>query len=222
MAHSETTQAEQSTAVEQSRAARWWTPDRLRLAGVAAIIGGLVFPILNGIEDVFYPQITEATGTLGFAVYFAIVTTAALCLLVGVIGLYAYARRSYGYLGIGGTIIASIGFACIAIAGVVIIVTNAPGQGSPGQLFGAIGYLSTFLSAAIVGIALWRAHVGLRIAAGLLVLSFLVFVAELMVWEPILFYYPFGVGWVLIGYTLWSHSQSTETIGADANIESAT
>lgn len=56
-------------------------PDRLRLAGIAAITGGLVFPILNGIEDVFYPQITEATVTLGFAVYSGEGGTAILAVL---------------------------------------------------------------------------------------------------------------------------------------------
>lgn len=199
-------EAENSAARDRLTAGQWWTPDRLRFAGLTAIIGGLIFPILNGIEDVFYPQITEATGTMAFVVYFAIVTVAAACLFVGVLGLYAYARSEYGYLGTGGTIIAAIGFALIAIAGVVIILTNESGQGSLGQLFGAIGYLSAFLSAALLGIALWRADVDLRAAAGLLVLSFLVFVAELAVWEPVFFYYPFGVGWAIIGYFLWSQS----------------
>jgi hypothetical protein len=183
------------------------TPKQVRFTGLTAVLGGLIFPILNGIEDVFYPQITDATGTTAFVVYYLVVTAAAVCLLGGLVGLYAYARREFGYFGIGGTVLAGVGYASIAVAGIVIILTNESGQGSTGQLFGAIGYLSTFFSAAILGIALWRADVELRLSGGLFVLSFLVFAGELAVWDPVLFYYPFGIGWILVGHELWSASK---------------
>ena len=72
-----------------------WTPKRLRLAGLAAMLGGALsaaYPVGEFLFE-FGPQ-----GTPGYETYLLFITplpVLLVLLLVGVLGLYAYAKDTY-------------------------------------------------------------------------------------------------------------------------------
>lgn len=194
------------------------TSHRLHLAGLAAIVGGIMVPTGIAIEDIVYPAIVEMTGTVPYTLYFILSTIGALALMLGTIGLHIHQRESYGRLGAIGALVTGVGFASIAIATILMALTVDIGTV---RIFGTLGFLGTPLGVSVLGIACWRAGDIPRLAAGLFVLGLPAFIGELALYETtialtgvplssLLFVIPFGLPWIIVGYRLRSQPAETD------------
>lgn len=181
----------------------------ITLAGIAAIAGGVLFPLMLSLEDIFYQGITEMPGTAAYTAYFAVMTVMALCLLAGVIALHSRVGEHTGHLERAGALLTATGLLSITTATILMAATL---EGIAG-VFGVIGFLSAPLGMTILGIALWRSRASSRAIGGLLALAFPLLVLELLTLEPVfaatgyylstlIFTVPFGIAWILVGRSL--------------------
>lgn len=189
-----------------------WNSRQLHIAGLLAMLGGVIVPSAIAVEDIIYPAIADMAGTLPYTLYFVIWTFGALALVIGAAGLHIYERESYGRLGLLGAVVTGAGFASIAVATTLILLgTNVETV----RIFGTLGFVGTPVGVSILGIACWRSGKIPRVAAGLFVLGLPAFIGELALYEPtialtgvplssLLFVVPFGIPWIIVGYQLWS------------------
>jgi hypothetical protein len=130
---------------------------------------------------------------------------AVLFLAVGVAGLVIRARNAgrFGRLGSIGLIASGVGVAVLIISSLVQAVFFGgdfplmPYFVIPGGLAVVVGFL-------LLGIAILRARVLPRWAAVLLVVGSLAMLGCNDQNAQVLMAIPFGVGWVVVGYVLWS------------------
>lgn len=197
-----------------------WTPRRLHLAGLAAIVGGIGYPLAVATENLIYPEVVEMTGSVPYTLFFVLSAISAIGLLIGTAGLHAHQRELYGRLGLVGAAITGIGFASLAIATLLMALTADLGLV---MVFGSIGFLGTPLGVSVLGIACWRAGDLSRLASGLFVLGLPALVLDLALYEAtialtglplstLLYVVPFGIPWVLVGYRLRSRPTETSVV----------
>ena len=180
----------------------------IRWGGPAAVLGGVVFllanilPVTNGMH--------EALWGAGFAL-----------VLVGITGVYLHLRRS-GRIGLSGT----VGFYMYVIAFVVPTILSLGGLlnlwgarwTDPG---GGVQELTTLLGSALFGVAILRAGVGpLKGGAWLLIAGVITEVGAIAAmvvsgftlgqWVWTVPTVVFVLGWVWLGYGLWSASGASD------------
>lgn len=181
----------------------------IRWSGLAAILGGGLWMAgvvliasrprgCIGAECAFRPM--REGGPLDAALFLL----AVLFLGVGVAGLVIRARKAgrFGQVGMIGLVAGAVGVAVLIISNLVQAVFFGgdfplmPYFVIPGGLAMVAGFL-------LVGLAILRARVLPRWAAGLLIAGALAMLGVNDQNAQVLLAIPFGVAWVAVGYALW-------------------
>lgn len=213
------------SAIKESRM-KITTPKVIRWAGLSAMAAGIIFA---GIQPIHPPDVLASVNTNAFIIITSLKTVMCLFGLFGITGLYARQVEETGWLGLGGFVLLTIFYAvqmCFAFVEPLILpllVTVAPGfvESSLGMASGAGGPINLgalaviyqivsllyFVGTLLFGIALFRARILSRWAAGLLAISgplALIMVALLPHRLERLAAVPMGIALIWLGYGLWS------------------
>ncbi len=213
-----------------------------RAAGVAAVVGGLLYigvQIKHPNLDLALVSTTEWKVRQTMKVLFAALS------LAGITGMYLRQVKQIGVLGLLGYVVFSVGYLAMlsveAIGAVVLpsISETAPGYVSDvlavavpgGHATGDIGLIQPLISAmgigflggsVIFGIALFRANVLARWASALLVVAALAAPAITLLPQVNfrLFAIPTGVAMVGLGYSLWREQRTPAAASVTSRVSS--
>ena len=227
-------------ATKEERTMKITTSGLIRWAGLAAMASGIIFA---GIQPIHPPDVLASVNTSAFIIITSFKTVMCLFGLFGIAGLYARHVEKTGWLGLAGYLLLTIFYAvqmCYAFAEPVILpllTSVAPtfvesvmgmssGAGGPMNL-GAFATIYSLLSLLyllgllVFGIALFRARILPRWAAGLLACSgplAFIMVALLPHQFERLAAMPMGFALAWLGYALWSErrEQAAEPVAGRA------
>jgi hypothetical protein len=202
----------------------------IRWAGLSAMVAGIIFA---GIQPIHPPDVLSSVNTSAFIIITSLKTAMSLFGLFGIAGLYARQVEETGWLGLAGYLLLSIFYAvqmCFSFVEPLILpllTTVAPtfvesvlgmasGAGGPmnlGALATAYSLVSVLylLGLLLFGIALFRAGILPRWAAGLLAFSgplAIIMVALLPHQLERLAAMPMGFALAWLGYALWSEQRA--------------
>lgn len=206
------------------------TANLIRWSGLSAIVAGIIFA---GIQPIHPPDVLASVSTSLFITITALKTVMSIFGLLGIAGLYARQVEESGWLGLAGYLLLTIFYAlqmCFSFVEPLILpllTTVAPtfvesylgaasGAGGPMNL-GVLGVVYQILPVLyllgllLFGIAIFRARILSRWAAGLLALSGpLAFVMVLLLphWLERFAAVPMGIALVWLGYALWSERRA--------------
>jgi hypothetical protein len=209
---------ESKTKVTASNLIRW--------AGLSAMVSGLLFIAIQTIHPL---DVLSSVTTSAWAIITPLKTVMAFFFLLGITGLYARQVNKAGWLGLVGYLLLTIFYAvqmCFAFVEPLILpllTTEAPkfvesvlgmasGAGGPMNL-GALATVYMLVSVLyllgllLFGIAMFRARILSRWAAGLLAFSgplALIMVALLPHQLERMAAVPVGLALAWLGYSLWS------------------
>lgn len=197
----------------------------IRVSGVCAIVGGIIFA---GIQPIHPPDVVSSIGTGLWTTITYLKTAMCLLMLVGLMGIYARQMHKTGWLALSGVVVFGLAWALIygdVFAETFILpplTTVAPtyvdsflgipaGRTSPVNLgvfptvFALAGGLY-MLGGLLFGLATFRARVLPRWASGLLAITaFLTPAAAVLPHQfQRLAAIPMGVALAGLGYALWS------------------
>lgn len=217
------------TELSPERRMQVTTPMLIRWAGLSAMVTGLIFA---GIQPIHPPDVLASVTTSAWAIITTLKTVMSLFGLFGIAGLYARHVEKSGWLGLSGYLLLTIFYAvqmCIAfiepvilpllatespkfVSGFLGILTGTPSEVSLGAIPQINGLLAVLylLGTLLFGIALFRARILSRWAAGLLALSGPLAVIMTMIGHPIdrLAAVPMGISLIWLGYGLWSERRA--------------
>ena len=202
----------------------------IRWAGLSAMVAGIIFA---GIQPIHPPDVLASVNTSAWAIITSLKTVMCLFGLFGIAGLYARQVEETGWLGLAGYLLLSIFYAvqmCFSFVESLILpllTTVAPtfvesalgmasGAGGPMNL-GAFATVYSLVSVLyllgllLFGIALFRARILPRWAAGLLAFSgplAIIMVALLPHQLERLAAMPMGFALAWLGYALWSERRT--------------
>lgn len=198
----------------------------IRWSGLSAMAAGIIFA---GIQPIHPPDVLASVSTSAFIIITSLKTVMSLFGLFGIAGLYARQVEETGWLGLAGYLLLTIFYAvqmCFAFVEPLILpllTTAAPtfvesvlgmasGAGGPMNL-GALATVYQLVSVLyllgllLFGIALFRARILSRWAAGLLAFSgplAIIMVALLPHQLERMAAVPMGIALIWLGYALWS------------------
>ncbi len=212
------------TAIKESKM-KITTPKVIRWAGLSAMVAGIIFA---GIQPIHPPDVLASVNTNLWAIITSLKTVMSIFGLLGITGLYARQVEETGWLGLAGYLLLSIFYAvqmCFSFAEPLILpllTTVAPtfvesalgmasGAGGPMNL-GALATIYSLLSVVyllgllLFGIAMFRAHILSRWAAGLLAFSGPLAVIMSLLGHPLdrIAAVPMGLALAWLGYSLLS------------------
>jgi len=218
------------------------TTNLTRAAGVAAVVGGLLFvavQIKHPNLDLSLVTTTEWKIRQTMKVLFASLS------LAGITGMYLRQVKAIGVLGLIGYLVLSVGFLAmlgVEIIGAVVLPTIAatsPGYVSDilavavpgGHATGDLGLIQPLISlmgigflggSVLFGIALFRANVLARWASALLAVGALASPAIQLLPQVNyrLFAIPTGVAMVGLGYSLWREQRTPATASLPSHVGS--
>jgi len=202
----------------------------IRWAGLSAMVAGIIFA---GIQPIHPPDVLSSVNTSAFIIITSLKTAMSLFGLFGIAGLYARQVEETGWLGLAGYLLLSIFYAvqmCFSFVEPLILpllTTVAPtfvesvlgmasGAGGPMNL-GALATVYSLVSVLyllgllLFGIAMFRAGILSRWAAGLLAFSgplAIIMVALLPHQLERLAAMPMGFALAWLGYALWSERRA--------------
>ncbi|MEO6143176.1 MAG: hypothetical protein ABIP19_04280 [Dermatophilaceae bacterium] len=213
-----------------------------RAAGVAAVVGGLLYigvQIKHPNLDLALISTTEWKVRQMMKVLFAALS------LAGITGMYLRQVKQIGVLGLLGYVVFSVGYLAmlsVEAIGVVVlpsIVDSAPGYVSDvlavavpgGHATGDLGLIQPLISvmgigflggSVLFGIALFRANVLARWAAALLAVGAVATPAITLLPQVNfrLFAIPTGVAMVGLGYSLWREQRTPAAASVTSRISS--
>ena len=213
----------------------------IRWAGLSAMVAGIIFA---GIQPIHPPDVLSSVNTSPFIIITSLKTAMSLFGLFGIAGLYARQVEETGWLGLAGYLLLSIFYAvqmCFSFVEPLILpllTTVAPtfvesvlgmasGAGGPMNL-GALATVYSLVSVLyllgllLFGIAMFRARILSRWAAGLLAFSgplAIIMVALLPHQLERLAAMPMGFALAWLGYALWSErrGQASELVAGKAS-----
>ncbi len=202
----------------------------IRWSGLSAMAAGLIFA---GIQPIHPPDVLSSVNTSTFIIITSLKTVMSIFGLLGITGLYARQVEETGWLGLAGYLLLTIFYAvqmCFSFAEPLILpllTTVAPtfvesvmgmssGAGGPMNLgaFAVVYQLVSvlyLLGLLLFGIAIFRARILSRWAAGLLAFSgplALIMVALLPHQLERLAAVPMGIALIWLGYALWSERRT--------------
>jgi len=218
-------------------------PNLIRWAGLSAMVTGIIFA---GIQPIHPPDVLASVTTSAWTIITSLKTVMCLFGLFGIAGLYARQVEETGWLGLAGYLLLTIFYAvqmCYAFAEPLILpllTTVAPtfvesvlgmasGAGGPMNL-GALATVYSLVSVLyllgllLFGIAIFRARILPRWAAGLLAFSgplAIIMVTLLPHQLERLAAIPMGVALAWLGYALWSERRApaSEPVPGRASLE---
>ncbi|MBA2691387.1 MAG: hypothetical protein H0U65_02685 [Rubrobacter sp.] len=183
----------------------WWTTERMRLAGVAGIVGGVVLAAVAIVHNALDFQPGTTAGTVSGMFHVA----AYAMMLAALLAADARYRADYGRLG---RITAyAIGVSMAALIPVGLLSEFVFGwEWAIGGTVAGIAFLIMHLGATVFGIVLWRRTAAGRLAAGLFiaVVPAIMVVAALAALGVFLtvaaFEAPLYLGFAALGYDVLS------------------
>lgn len=197
----------------------------IRWSGLAAMMTGIIFA---GIQPIHPPDVLASVTTSAWVIITSLKTVMSLFGLLAIAGLYARHVEKTGWLGLAGYLLLTFFYAlqmCFSfieplvlpllatespkfVAGFLGILTGAPSEVSVGAIPAVYGIVAVLylLGTLLFGIAIFRARILSRWAAGLLALSGPLSVILTMIGHPInrIAAVPMGIALVWLGYALWS------------------
>lgn len=201
------------------------TPNLIRAAGLSAVAAGTIFAAIQPIHP---PDVIASVTTSAFIIITSFKTVMCIFGLFGIAGLYARQVEKTGWLGLAGYLLLTIFYAvemCFAFAEPTILPLLAPiaptfvqsamglssGAGGPMNL-GAFAVIFHILSVLyllgllLFGIAIFRARILSRWAAGLFAISGPLAIIMSLLPHQIarLAAMPMGFALAWLGYALWS------------------
>ncbi len=191
----------------------------VRFGAPAAILGGLLF-IVYAVGTALVETFASASvsESAGHAIYHLFNVPPNALLAVGILGLYAYLRRSerFGIVGKIGFYVCAVVFSIEAIGGLAIIVTELTGTFTPALDIIHPMVLLLTVGSILFGTGAFRAGTLPRGGALMLVAVPVLMIASLFAlggppWAFTGGMALFGLGWAWLGYGLWSH-HAEETI----------
>ena len=213
-----------------------------RAAGVAAVVGGLLFigvQIKHSNLDLALVTTTEWKVRQTMKVLFALLS------LAGITGMYLRQVTRTGVLGLIGYLTLATGFLLmigLEVIGLVVVpaiaatspgyVTDvlavavpgghATGDLGPFQPFSQLGGVAYLAGGLLFGIALFRANILARWAAALLAVGAVATLAIPLVPQVNfrLFAIPTGVALVALGYSLWREQRTPATASVPSTVSS--
>ncbi len=213
----------------------------IRWSGLSAMAAGLIFA---GIQPIHPPDVLASVNTSAFIIITSLKTVMSLFGLFGIAGLYARQVEESGWLGLAGYLLLTLFYAvqmCFSFMEPLVLpllVTESPnfvesvmgmssGAGGPLNL-GAFATVYALVSVLyllgllLFGIALFRARILPRWAAGLLAFSgplALIMVTLLPHQLERLAAMPMGIALAWLGYALWSErrTHAAETVPGNAS-----
>ena len=156
----------------------WWTPKRIRTAGVAGILGSLllyVYFIVTTAFELSGARPWEAVGSLGYYASETWLMIAWACVFAGFAGLYVRIARTGGRILKAGSLLAAVGAAMATLGFLVATVTPAVGAldiVDPANLVIGLGLMIGIpVGLFLLGIGVLRSHLLSRGLGLLLVLT---------------------------------------------------
>ena len=192
------------------------TSNLIRWGAIAAMIAGVVY-ILGGVSSI--PLFTEEGHSWyqGSTFWLLVEFVGSVALVVGLVGLYLYLRRSprFGLLGTVGFYLLIVLTAYEAILPLVAEIAGPAGAEWLDSFIGLPQALGKILGTLLFGIAILRAGTLPRAGAWLLILAVLLYLSIIVsiIMGPEAFAnwsFPianglYGVALIALGYGLWSH-----------------
>ena len=213
------------TAIKESKM-KITAANLIRWSGLSAMVAGIIFA---GIQPIHPPDVLASVNTSAFIIITSLKTVMSLFGLFAITGLYARQVEKTGWLGLAGYLLLTVFYAvqmCYSFTEPFILpllVTESPnsvesvlgmasGAGGPMKLgaFVVVYQLVSvlyLLGLLLFGIALFRARILPRLAAGLLAFSgplALIMVALLPHQFERLAAMPMGFALAWLGYALWT------------------
>jgi hypothetical protein len=200
-----------------------------RVAGVAAVVAGLVFVLLQFIHP---DETIQNVTTMTWKVVHVMTLAMAILALVGVLGMYLRQVEEVGVLGFVAVVLYGCGFFLIFgfsfveaavlpqladtnpryVVDVMALTATGEAAGEAGGLGAAnVGSAVTYLLGGVLfGLALWRARVLWRWAAALLVIGALSTILIRVLPESLdrMVAIPVGVAWAGLGISLWQSTSA--------------
>lgn len=190
-------------------------PHQIRQLGLVGLISG-AFLSVYAIPDAFDPGTFSGEGAI--AILYGEILIAILGLLfLGYIGLHLLHRDRYGLIGRGSFFIVALGFVlCLTgfFIGYVLGQGNFDLFGVPdGAFILAIASLILLIlfGSIPLGYAVYRAGILPWYGPLALIVSIplgIIGLALLNAYGFVGLISPYGIGWIILGYTIWSYSES--------------
>jgi hypothetical protein len=207
------------------------TSNLIRWAGLSAMAAGIIFA---GIQPIHPPDVIESVNTDAFIIITSFKTIMSLFGLFGITGLYARHVEQTGWLGLIGYVLLTIFYAVVMcftfteplilplLTGVApefveSVLGMISGTGGPMDL-GPLPTIWSLISVAyllgllLFGIAIFRANILPRLAAGLLAISGPLAILMVTLLPHQFERYaaiPMGVALAWLGYALWAEQPNT-------------
>jgi len=227
---------------QKERTMQITTPNLIRWGGLSAMVTGIIFA---GIQPIHPPDVLASVTTSAWAIITTLKTVMCLFGLFGIAGLYARQVEETGWLGLASYLLLTIFYAvqmCLAfieplilpllatespkfVAGFLGILSNTPSEMNLGAIAAVNGLLAVLylLGTLLFGIAIFRARILSRGAAGLLAVSGPLAVILTLIGHPInrIAAVPMGIALIGLGYSLWSEQRAPvpETVPSRASLE---
>jgi hypothetical protein len=227
---------------QKERTMQITTPNLIRWGGLSAMVTGIIFA---GIQPIHPPDVLASVTTSAWAIITTLKTVMCLFGLFGIAGLYARQVEETGWLGLASYLLLTIFYAvqmCLAfieplilpllatespkfVAGFLGILTSTPSEMNLGAIAAVNGLLAVLylLGTLLFGIAIFRARILSRWAAGLLAVSGPLAVILTMIGHPInrIAAVPMGIALIGLGYSLWSERRApvSEPVPGRASLE---
>jgi hypothetical protein len=200
---------------------KWGAIGAMFGGAVAVVAGGVLStPAFSGGNPSWYQQ---------NPVWFLVEFVGKVALLVGLVGLYLYLRRSprFRWLGTAGFCVLVVVTAYEVVLALVALA-SAPAAESVDGYLGPIKELVKILGILLFGIAILRAGTLPRAGAWMMILAVLVVLASIgsFIVGPAAFAdwsFPvaaalYGLAFILLGYGLWSHRDRTAAQARPARV----
>jgi hypothetical protein len=227
-------------ANKQERTMKITTSRLIHWAGLSAMAAGIIFA---GIQPIHPPDVLASVNTSAFIIITSFKTVMCLFGLFGIAGLYARHVEATGWLGLAGYLLLTSFYAvqmCYAFTEPLVlplltsaaptfvesVMGMASGAGGPMNL-GAFATIYSLVSLLyllgllLFGIAIFRARILSRWAAGLLAVSGPLAILMSLLPHQIarLAAMPMGFALIWLGYALWSErrEQAAEPIAGRAS-----
>jgi len=205
-------------------------PMVIRWAGLAAIVGGIIFA---GIQPIHPADALESVTTSFWAIIISLKFAMCFLFLLGITGIYARQVEESGWLGLVGFLLFSLswflqtGFVFTELFVLPVLAPTVPqfivsalgvANGVPGEMsigalvptYNVVG-ITYLLGGLLFGIAIFRARVLPRWPAGLLAVTALVTptAAFLPHAQQRFVAVPMGIALAWLGYSLWSERRTS-------------
>ncbi len=174
--------------------------------------GGAPPPFVSAMRSWLHPMLTWGSPDIVYLTYGKVFAPIAGTFLLGLLALHAHQARRAGRLERWGFRVLVVGLALGSLSAFVEYWVG-PALGSATvtdmafMLLSLPGMLLMLLGSPLFGLGTLRAHVVPRLGAWLLILGLLPFgiVLNLVLGHFSSMLLLFGLGWMIIGYHLWSH-----------------